>query len=176
MRVDRREGKSRQNPRAWPNVSAGLVNWVEGSSAPSIERQAGQPEPISCDPAGGIAGFAGAAHVRPLAINGAPRFDTDLSHQRGTSVPMAPHAIQAVSDKLTRDEAQIVLILHRESRPVLRIRATRPAGIASPNLEIRVGSLWRHTFYREPQLGGAVTLNQVLATVAFERRCAPCPR
>ena len=93
MRVDRREGNSRQNPRAWANVSAGFVNWADGSSELSVERQAGQPEPISCDPAGGIARFAGAAHVRPLAINDAPRFDTDLPHQSGTSVPMAPHAI-----------------------------------------------------------------------------------
>ena len=36
--------------------------------------QPGQPEPVSCDPAGGVAGFAGAAHVRPLAIDDAPCF------------------------------------------------------------------------------------------------------
>ena len=95
-----------------------------------------------------------------MAIDDARRFDTDLSHQSGTSVPMAPHAIQAVIDKVTRDAAQIVLILHREPRPVARVRATGPARITSPNLERRVGSLWRHTVYREPQLGGAVTLDQ----------------
>jgi hypothetical protein len=91
------------------------------SSELSVGRQVGQPEPISCDPAGGIAGFAGAAHVRPLAIDDAPCFDTDLSHQSGASVPVAPHAIQAVIDKLTRDAAQIVLILRREPRPVPRV-------------------------------------------------------
>src|SRR5262245_39599811 len=76
---------------------------------------------------------------------------------------MAPHAIQAVIDKLTRDAAQIVLILHREPRPVPRVRATGPAGITSLDRETRVGSLWRHTVYREPQLGRAVTLDQVAA-------------
>jgi hypothetical protein len=152
MRVDRREGKSCQNPRAWANVSAGLVNWADGSGELSVERQAGQPEPISCDLAGGIAGFAGAAHVRPLAINDARRLNTNLSHQSGTSVAMAPHAIQAVIDKLTRDAAQFVLILHRESRPVLRVRATGAAGIASPNRQTRVGSLWRHTSTESPSL------------------------
>jgi len=60
--------------------------------------QPGQSEPVSRDPAGGIAGFAGAAHVRPLAIDDAIRFNADLSHQGGTSVLMAPHAIQAVID------------------------------------------------------------------------------
>src|SRR6516165_7940734 len=108
---------------------------------PSISQnrvQPGQPEPVSCDLAGGIPGFAGAANVRPLAIDDAPRFDTDLSNQSGTSVPMAPHAIQAVIDKVTRDSAQVVLFLHREPRPVARVRATGPARITSPNLERRV--------------------------------------
>src|SRR5262245_64184308 len=72
----------------------------------------------------------------------------------------------------------VVLILHREPRPVPRVRATGPAGITSPNRETRVESLWRHTVYREPQLGGAVTLDQVAAT-AFEvrntaRACLRC--
>ena len=58
--------------------------------------QPGQPEPVTRDLAGGIAGFARAAHVWPLAIDDAPRIDADLSHQSGTSVSMAPHAIQAV--------------------------------------------------------------------------------
>ena len=130
---------------------------------PSISQnrvQPGQPEPVSCDLAGGIPGFAGAAHVRPLAIDDAPRFDTDLSNQSGTSVPIAPHAIHAVVDKMTRDAAQIVLILHREPRPVARVRATGPARITSLDLERRLGSLWHHTFYREPQHVGAVTLDR----------------
>jgi len=101
-------------------------------------RHSRQPEPVSCNLAGGIPGFAGAANLRPLAIDDAPRFDTDLSNQSGTSVPMAPHAIQAVIDKVTRDSAQVVLFLHREPRPVARVRATGPARITSPNLERRV--------------------------------------
>ena len=102
---------------------------------PSISQnrvQPEQPEPVSFDLAGGIAGFVGAAHVRPLALDGAPLCDTDLSNQRGTSVPMAPHAIHAVVDKITRDADQIVLILHREPRPVARVRATGPARITAP--------------------------------------------
>jgi hypothetical protein len=139
--------------------------------------QPGQPEPVSCDAAGGVAGFAGVAHVRPLAIDDAPCFDTDLSHQSGTSIPMAPHSIQTFIDKLTRDAAQIVLILHREPRPVPRVRATGPAGITTPNRETRVRFFWRHTVYPEPQFGGAVSLDQVAAT-AFEVRNAasPCSR
>src|SRR5262244_2550043 len=126
---------------------------------PSISQTAEQPEPVSCDLAGGIAGFAGAAHVRPLAIDDAARFDTDLSNQSGTSVPVAPHAIHAVIDKITRNAAQTVLILHREPRPVARVRATGPARITSPDLERCLGSLLRHIVYRGPQLRGAVTLD-----------------
>jgi hypothetical protein len=122
--------------------------------------QPGQPEPVSCGLAGGIAGFAGAAHVRSLVIDNAPRFDTDLSNQSGTSVPMAPHAIHSVVDKVTRDAAQTVLILQREPRPVARVRATGAARITSPDPERRVGSLWHHIVYREPQFVGAVTLDR----------------
>ena len=73
---------------------------------------------------------------------------------------MAPHAIPAVVDKVTRDAAQSVLILRGEPRPVARVRATGPARITNPDLVRGVGSLWRHTVYREPQLGGVVTLDQ----------------
>lgn len=89
-----------------------------------------QPKPVSCHAAVGITGLAGPAYVRSLAIDGAPGSEPDLSHQCVTSVPMAPHATQTVVDKLARNAAQIGLVLHREPRPLPRVRAAGPARVA----------------------------------------------
>jgi hypothetical protein len=74
---------------------------------------------------------------------------------------VAPHAIQADIDKLTRDATQIVLILHRERGQSLEYEQHAPQELQAP--------IGRHVLdfccaiLSTQKLGGAVPMDQVAA-------------
>src|SRR5258708_10613490 len=78
----------------------------------------------------GIAGHAGAADLGPRRIDRARRRDADLARQRRTAIAVAAHPRQSFIDELFRNQVELRVILGGEARPVLRIAAAGPAGLA----------------------------------------------
>src|SRR5262249_19654801 len=89
-----------------------------------------QVEPAARGAAFVVAGKAGDAHLGANRVDGAGGGDAHLPHPRGAAAAITTRTAAFVVHETLGDAGERRIVLEREPRPLARIGAARPAGLA----------------------------------------------